>query len=75
MIEKLREVNEKLINTYINNEDILKKQLLIKKLLKEKDCFFKIDIETAYSILTDLEISESDLRSIYMELIDIKNYN
>ena len=74
MIKKLRCLNKTLINKYQNNEIELKKQLLIEKLLKDDECFFRIKIETAYSILKDLGISSSDLDSVYMELIDKKNY-
>ena len=69
MIEKLKSINEKLIKLNKNNDEELKKQLLIKKILEEKDCFLKISIEDAYSILRDLKISEEDLKKVYIELI------
>ena len=74
MINKLKEINEKLISIHQKNETELKKQLLIQKILNEKNCFFKMDIETAYSILKDLNINDKDLNNIYKELIDIKNF-
>lgn len=74
MIERLKELNEKLIQTHNSDEDNLKKQLLIKKILDEKNCFFNMDIVTAYSILKDLGIPRSDLKVVYSELIDVKNY-
>ena len=74
MIEKLKDLNNKLITHYQNDEINLKKQLLIQKILNEKGCFFKMKIETAYSILKDLNIPEDDVKKIYLELIDIKNY-
>lgn len=69
MIEKLKSINKKLIDLNKNNDKELKKQLLIKKILKEKDCFLKISIEDAYSILRDLKISEEDLKKVYIKLI------
>ena len=69
MIEKLKSINEKLINLNKNNDEELKKQLLLKKILEEKDCFLKINIEHAYSILRDLKIPEEDLKKVYIELI------
>lgn len=69
MINKLKKINEKLININQNNDTELKKQMLIKKILEEKDCFLKMDIERAYAILRDLGISEEDLRKVYIELI------
>lgn len=74
MIEKLKDLNNKLIKYYQNNEEKLKRQILIQKLLNEKGCFFKMKIETAYSILKDLNIPKDDIEKIYLELIDIKYY-
>mgnify|MGYP004550313749 FL=1 len=69
MIEKLRNINEKLIKLNKNNKDEYEKQVLISKLLKENDCFLKIDVEYAYAILRDLGIDEKDLKRVYYELI------
>lgn len=74
MIKKLRCLNKSLINKYQKDLELLKKQLLIEKILKDDECFFRIKIETAYSILKDLEIPSTDIDSVYMELIDEKNY-
>lgn len=70
MIDNLRKVNEELIKLSENNIHELKKQNLIRKILSDPDCFFKIDISFAYSILRDLGIPEDKVKSIYMELID-----
>lgn len=75
MIEKLKKLNNKLIEYHQNDEEKLKRQLLIQKILGEKGCFFKMSIETAYAILKDLNISDDDIREIYLDLIDFKNYN
>ncbi len=74
MIEKLRNINQKLIILNQNNEALLNKYKLIEKLLSDDKCFFKINIEEAYSILRDLQIDEKDIKNIYEDLIDIKNY-
>lgn len=74
MVEKLRELNEKLINNYQDDSVNLEKQKLIKEILNEDKFIFKIDIETAYAILRDLTIKEEDLEKVYSELIDINNY-
>ncbi len=73
MIERLRLLNNKLIELNMNNEENLKKYKLIQKILSDDKCFLKMEIEYAYSILRDLGIAETDLKKIYMELIDIKN--
>lgn len=73
MINKLRELNDKLIETNTNDEDKVKKYQVIKKILKDDKCFFKMEIEYAYAILRDLGIPEEQLKEYYSELIDIKN--
>lgn len=75
MIDKLRLINEKLIEINQNNPEELKKQELISKLLAEKNCFMKMNIEAAYSILRDLQISEDQLKAVYMKLIDFEQEN
>ena len=71
MIDKLKELNLKLINDYQNDETRLKSQLLIQKMLENQHC---LDIETAYSILRDLTIPDEYIKEVYKSLIDIKNY-
>lgn len=74
MIEKLKEINEKIINSGIESKENLKKQLLIQKLLNDKECFLKMNVQTAFSLLSDLKIPNEDLKKVYSELIDVKNY-
>ncbi len=69
MIDKLKDINKQLITLNKDNKKELDKQLIIKKILEEKDCFLKMSIEKAYGILRDLKIDEMDLRKVYMELI------
>lgn len=69
MIEKLKEINDKLIELSKDNKEELKKQILIKKILEEKDCFLKMNIEYAYAVLRDLKFSEDEIKKVYMQLI------
>ena len=69
MLEKLKEINELLIESNDDNQNELRKQLLIKEILKKENCFLKMNIEYAFSILRDLSINEEDLKSVYCELI------
>ena len=69
MREKLIEINNELIKITKN-----KKYILIGKLLEDKKCFFKLDINTAYNILRDLKIKEEDIKKAYMNLLDANNY-
>lgn len=72
MIKRLQLLNDKLIELNVNNPTELNKQMLIKKVLKEKNCFLKMDIETAYSLLKDLKIPDEEIKDIYFKLIDIE---
>lgn len=71
MIEKLKIINEKYIEEFKENPHELKKYELIKKILNEKDCFLKMNIEYAYAILRDLKIPEDKIKEVYLELISI----
>lgn len=73
MIEKLRALNERLIELNVDDEVNIKKYQCIQKILQEDKCFLKMEVEYAYSILRDLGIQEQDLRKVYLELIEIKN--
>lgn len=69
MIDKIRQINAALIKQYKDNQEELKKQNLIKKILEDKYCFLKMDIDTAFSLLKDLNIPDEYLKDIYLELI------
>ena len=72
MLEKLVEVNNNIINQ-TNDEEKKKKHLLIKKILDDKQCFFKMDIETSYALLRELNVPEESIKNIYFNLIDPSN--
>lgn len=75
MQEKLKKLNIALIKKYPVDSDEYKKQLLLKELLNDTKCFFKITPEMAYAILRELELEEAIIPRIYLELIDSKNFN
>ena len=69
MLNRLRDINDKLINYYKDNNIECEKQLKIKNILLDDTCFQNIKIEVAYSILRDLKIEEKDLKAVYEQLI------
>lgn len=73
MLEKLRLINNKFLEIK-TDENELKKHQLIRKILNDDKCFFKMNVEQAYAILRDLDFSKEELKEIYSELIDYKNY-
>lgn len=73
MLNKLRELNNKILLKTTNNK-VREKHELIKKILADDKCFFKINIETAYAILRELNIPEENLKTYYMNLISSTNY-
>lgn len=70
MKEKLIEKNEEIINNNQNNPDLLKKHLLIRNILNEKNCFLKMSMSKAYSILKDLGLSDEEITSTYVILLE-----
>ena len=72
MLEKLIEINNSIINQTTNEQE-KEKHLLIKKILDDKNCFLKMDIETSYALLRELNISEENIKSTYLDLIDPSN--
>ena len=71
MLERLKEINNSLIKLNNGNEKELKKQLLIRDILERENCFLKMSIEYAFSILRDLNIKEDYLKTVYLELIKL----
>lgn len=71
MIEHLKRLADKQLSDKKYSEEY-QKYWIIRKILEEKNCFFKMDIEYAYAILRDLGIREEELEDIYLELIDVE---
>ena len=75
MLQKVREVtNRLLLSESISAEKKIRLEL-IKNILKDDQCFFKIDVDTAYKIIRDLGFSHEETIGIYKELISSKNFN
>lgn len=74
MIEKLIIKNQKLIDEYslTGNMKLLKKHMIIKTLLSDKDCFNKIQMTDAINILIDIGYSQEEALSEYKNLISFK---
>lgn len=77
MIEILKLKNKNLIDNYAlqGNERLLKKQLLIKNILAEPNCFLKIQMLDAIAILVDLGYSKDSALELYKKLISPKKVN
>lgn len=70
MIEELRLKNDFLISKYESKDDSnYIKYGIIKKLLSDDKCFFKISFEDAYSILIDLGYDENEALDVYKKLV------
>lgn len=63
MIEKLRELAK------LNISKNKKKYELINNILNDKDCFKKMNIKTAYSILSDLGLKDNEIDKAYNKII------
>lgn len=69
MLDKLRKQCDDLL---ITDEE---KYKMISNILKNDNCFFEMDIDTAYQILEDLNVKKEDIRKVYLDLIKIENFN
>lgn len=69
MIEKLKELNNKIILENQDNVKELEKQQIISKILNKENSFINMNIEYAYSILRDLKIPEEQIKNVYEQLI------
>ena len=69
MIDKLKMITEKQIEANKENAEELKKYKLIKDILNQKDCFLNMSIEYAYSILRDLQVPETEIKNVYIQLL------
>ena len=74
MIDRLKVIANKLLES--NNIDNAHKERIkvISEILDEDKCFFKMDIDTAFSLLSDLNFSKEEIKILYEELIDSNNY-
>lgn len=76
MLKFLKERNASLIKKYEGVDKALyNKQKVISQLLMNDNCFFEIPIEISYSILSDLEIEQGDIKKIYLELTKPAAFN
>jgi|GEM_PF-910422 len=74
-IQELQKLNNALIKKHANSPELKARQLLIKKLLSDPQCFFKISIETAFALLKDLGIDEAERKNVYSVLISHSNFS
>jgi len=70
MRKKLIEMNEVIISNNQDDSDLLKRHLLIRNILNEKNCFLKMSMKEAYSILKDLGLSEEEITLTYVVLLE-----
>ena len=71
--DNLRFLVDKKENELTSDSDI-KKLNIIKDLLKNNNCFFEIDANTAINILYFLGIPESEIKDYYFGLLNPKSY-
>ncbi len=76
MISQLIKTNENLIKKakLEKNQDLLKKQELIKVLLSRKDTFFEMPMEVALAVLKDLGQDEQTALENYKKLTSAEEF-
>ena len=70
MIETLKQKNKNIIDKLVfsNKQEELKKHLLISSMLENEQCFLKLDMNTALSILKNLGFNDEEKLNIYKQL-------
>ena len=76
MIKTLKEKNKKIIDDLVltNKQEELKKQLLIASMLEDEQCFFKLDINTSLSILSNLGFNNEERLNVYKQLTSFEEF-
>lgn len=72
MMNKLREQNKLMLYKYSkeNNAKEIAKHTIIGELLKSDDCFQKLSLDEAYTILKSLNVD--DWKEMYVKLVNKK---
>lgn len=76
LISELRNRNDLLLKKCpLNNNETYIKLMVIKKILQDKYCFFKMNMNDAFSILKDLGYEKEEISNLYKMLISQKEYS
>ena len=67
MLDKLRRKAKKLYKDN-NGTELCERYALIINILKDDECFMKMDVNEATSILIDLEVPADDILKTYIKL-------
>jgi len=73
-IKELELMNNTMINYLKKVGQNASRNEIISKILKDKACFFKIEKADAFIILQDIGIKETELETVYNDLISRKEY-
>lgn len=73
-LEELRLMNNTMIKYLKNMGMNVKRNEIIKQILNDDACFFKMNKEDAYIILQDIGISKEKIDSLYLTLVSIDEY-
>ena len=75
MIQELRNRVDILLDNVKDNELLFTKLTIIKKILSDEKCFFKMPIDDAYNILLDLNYTKDEALNIYKQLVSFEEFN
>lgn len=68
MLKELNKINDSMLELNKNDANYQRRHMIIKKILSDENCFFKMNIEYAYAILKELNIKENELKDVYCKL-------
>jgi len=70
LIEELKVMNYSIIDCMKAKGIILKRNMLIKEILKDEACFFKMEKKEAIVVLKNLKVSDGMIEDTYQKLTD-----
>lgn len=77
MITQIKQIdlmNDSMITYLKKIGEATQRNEIIKQILKDEACFFKIEKEDAYIILKDIGVSQEQVDSVYLKLISSDNF-
>lgn len=75
LIDELKVMNYSIIDCLKNKGASVRRNEIIKEILKDETCFFRINKDQAFVILKDLKVSDDKLEDTYQELTSRQEFS
>lgn len=75
LIDELKVMNYSIIDCLKNKGASVRRNEIIKEILKDETCFFRINKDQAFVILKNLKVSDDKLEDTYLELTSRQEFS